>query len=95
MERGTKTGKEKEKNREPGETTRACGSMTSAKTKDEGIAWSDQIHDVKYTLKKKKKKKREIKKKQKTSGYVNSRIVQTKRIRLKVIRRFKKNEKKK
>lgn len=30
--------KKKIKNRKPGETTRACGSMTSAKTKDEGIA---------------------------------------------------------
>lgn len=39
---------EKKRERKPGETIRACGSMTSAKTKDEGIAWSDQIR---YTLK--------------------------------------------
>lgn len=38
----------KKRERKPGETIRACGSMTSAKTKDEGIAWSDQIR---YTLK--------------------------------------------
>lgn len=37
-ERRVRSGMKKKRERKPGETIRACGSMTSAKTKDEGIA---------------------------------------------------------